>query len=66
VFLIQLYGGLPGAEIQLGAVTTLIIFVTAVLAAVGAAAVPSAGLVTMVLVAQAVGLDPKYIARSRG
>jgi Na+/H+-dicarboxylate symporter len=62
VFLIQLYGGLPGAEIQLGLMTTVIVFVTAVLAAVGAAAVPSAGLVTMVLVAKAVGLDPKYIA----
>jgi proton glutamate symport protein len=62
IFLIQLYGGLPGAEIQLGLATAVIVFVTAVLAAVGAAAVPSAGLVTMVMVAQAVGLDPKYIA----
>jgi Na+/H+-dicarboxylate symporter len=62
IFLIQLYGGLPGAEIQLGAGTAVVVFVTAVLAAVGAAAVPSAGLVTMVMVAQAVGLDPKYIA----
>jgi Na+/H+-dicarboxylate symporter len=62
IFLIQLFGGLPGAEIQLGAVTTVIVFVTAVLAAVGAAAVPDAGLVTMVLVANAVGLDVQYIA----
>lgn len=61
IFLIQLYGGLPGADIQLGLATAVIVFVTAVLAAVGAAAVPSAGLVTMVMVAQAVGLDPKYI-----
>jgi Na+/H+-dicarboxylate symporter len=62
IFLIQLFGGLPGAEIQLGAVTTVIVFVTAVLAAVGAAAIPDAGLVTMVLVANAVGLDARYIA----
>lgn len=62
IFLIQLFGGLPGAEIQLGAVTTVLVFVTAVLAAVGAAAVPDAGLVTMVLVANAVGLDIQYIA----
>lgn len=61
IFLIQLFGGLPGAEIELGAVTTVIVFVTAVLAAVGAAAVPDAGLVTMVLVANAVGLDAQYI-----
>ncbi len=62
IFLIQLFGGLPGAEIHLGAVTTVIVFLTAVLAAVGAAAVPDAGLVTMVLVANAVGLDVQYIA----
>jgi len=62
IFLIQLFGGLPGAGIELGAVTTVVIFLTAVLASVGAAAVPDAGLVTMVLVATAVGLDVQYIA----
>jgi Na+/H+-dicarboxylate symporter len=42
-------------------VTTVVIFLTAVLASIGAAAVPDAGLVTLVLVANAVGLDPQYI-----
>ena len=62
IFLIQLFGGLPGAGIELGAVTTVLVFLTAVLASIGAAAVPDAGLVTMVLVATAVGLDVQYIA----
>ncbi|MHC4164019.1 MAG: dicarboxylate/amino acid:cation symporter [Planctomycetota bacterium] len=61
IFLIQLFGGLEGATISLGAVTTVVIFLTAVLASIGAAAVPDAGLVTLVLVANAVGLDPQYI-----
>jgi len=61
IFLIQLFGGLEGAMIELTAVTTVIIFITAVLASIGAAAVPDAGLVTMVLVANAVGLDAQYI-----
>ena len=61
IFLIQLFGGMPGAEIALSAGVTLVVFFTAVLASIGAAAVPDAGLITMVLVANAVGLDPKYI-----
>jgi Na+/H+-dicarboxylate symporter len=61
IFLIQLFGGMPGAEITLTGVTTVVIFLTAVLASIGAAAVPDAGLVTMVLVANAVGLGPEYI-----
>jgi len=61
IFLIQLYGGLPGAMIELSPVMTGVIFLTAVLASIGAAAVPDAGLITMVLVANAVGLDVKYI-----
>ena len=61
IFLIQLYGGMPGAEITLSPVLTGVIFLTAVLASIGAAAVPDAGLITMVLVANAVGLDVKYI-----
>ncbi|MGH7163061.1 MAG: dicarboxylate/amino acid:cation symporter [Planctomycetota bacterium] len=61
VFLIQLFGGLPGAAIELTPVITFVVFVTAVLASVGAAAIPDAGLVTMVLVANAVGLDADYI-----
>ncbi len=61
IFLIQLFGGMPGVMIELTPVTTIIIFMTAVLASIGAAAVPNAGLVTMVLVANAVGLSVEYI-----
>ena len=61
IFLIQLFGGMTGAEITLDPVITVIIFLTAVLASIGAAAVPDAGLVTMVLVANAVGLSIEYI-----
>ena len=61
IFLIQLYGGMPGAEITLSPVLTGVIFLTAVFASIGAAAVPDAGLITMVLVANAVGLDVKFI-----
>ena len=52
---------LPGVPADLSAVMTGGIFLTAVLASIGAAAVPDAGLITMVLVANAVGLDVKYI-----
>lgn len=61
IFLIQLYGGMDDVGITLGGAVTLAIFVTAVLASVGAAAVPDAGLVTMVLVATAVNLPVYYI-----
>jgi len=61
IFLIQLFGGMPGAEIVLTPTVTVVIFLTAVLASIGAAAVPDAGLVTMVLVANAVGLSVEYI-----
>ncbi len=61
IFLIQLYGGLDDVNITMTAMTTLLIFITAVLASVGAAAVPDAGLVTMVLVASAVHLPIYYI-----
>ncbi len=61
IFLIQLFGGMEGAMIELNATTTIVIFLTAVLASIGAAAVPDAGLVTMVLVANAVGLSEQYI-----
>lgn len=40
----------------------LVIVLTATLASIGAAAVPSAGLVTLVLVMQSVGLNPAWIA----
>lgn len=61
IFLIQIYGGLDDAGITMTAMTTFLIFITAVLASVGAAAVPDAGLVTMVLVAGAVHLPIYYI-----
>jgi Na+/H+-dicarboxylate symporter len=61
IFMIQIYGGLADVPIVLGAMTTFLIFITAVLASVGAAAVPNAGLVTMVIVASAVGLPIYYI-----
>jgi len=61
IFLIQLFGGMEGAMIELTPIVTIVIFLTAVLASIGAAAVPDAGLITMVLVAGAVGLDPRYI-----
>ena len=41
--------------------TTFVIFITAVIASIGAAAVPSAGLITMAIVANAVGLPLYYI-----
>jgi Na+/H+-dicarboxylate symporter len=61
IFLIQIFGGLPDVPIDLSFVSLFLIFITAVLASIGAAAVPSAGLVTMALVASAVGLPLYYI-----
>jgi solute carrier family 1 (neuronal/epithelial high affinity glutamate transporter), member 1 len=50
IFIAQSYG------IQLGLGELIVVFITASLAAIGAAGIPEAGLVTMVLVLQAVGL----------
>jgi Na+/H+-dicarboxylate symporter len=61
IFLLQIYSGLADVPVALGGMVTLLVFITAVLASVGAAAVPDAGLVTMVLVANAVGLPVYYI-----
>ncbi len=61
IFLIQMFGGLDDVGIVLTAAVTFLIFITAVMASVGAAAVPDAGLVTMVLVATAVHLPIYYI-----
>lgn len=61
IFLIQMYGGLADVPIELTAAKTGVIFITAVMASVGAAAVPSAGLITMAIVATAVGLPLYYI-----
>ena len=61
IFMIQVYGGLADVPIELTAIKTFIIFITAVIASIGAAAVPSAGLITMAIVANAVGLPLYYI-----
>ena len=61
IFLIQIYGGLDDVQITMTGMTTFLIFITAVLASIGAAAVPNAGLVTMVIVASAVNLPIYYI-----
>lgn len=61
IFLIQMYGGLEDVAIELTGMKLFIVFVTAVFASIGAAAVPSAGLITMVIVASAVGLPVYYI-----
>jgi Na+/H+-dicarboxylate symporter len=50
IFIAQLYG------IPLGPAEQVIIFLTATLASIGAAGIPEAGLVTMVIVLRAVGL----------
>ncbi len=61
IFLIQLFGDMPDVMIELTFGKTMVIFITAVLASVGAAAIPSAGLITMAIVASAVGLPLHYI-----
>ncbi len=60
VFIAQAYG------IELGAAQQLLIFVTATMAAIGAAAIPSAGLFTMAIVLKAVGLPLEGVALIMG
>ena len=56
VFLAQMHG------VDLSTTQQLTIVLTATLASIGSAAVPSAGLIMMILVLQSVGLNPAWVA----
>lgn len=56
IFIAQLAG------VELGIMGNITVALTATLASVGAAGIPHAGLVTMVIVLNAVGLDTQYMA----
>ena len=56
VFLAQMH------MVELSGIQQLTIVLTATLASIGSAAVPSAGLIMMILVLQSVGLNPAWVA----
>jgi Na+/H+-dicarboxylate symporter len=56
IFIAQIYG------IELGLAQQLIVVLTATLASIGAAGVPSAGIITLIIVLNAVGLGPQVQA----
>ncbi len=60
MFVAQLVG--PAIGLELGLQEQVIIFFTATLAAIGAAGIPQAGLVTMVIVFTAIGLPLEFMA----
>lgn len=61
MFLIQLYGGVDDVPVVLNAANVVIIAITAVIASAGVAAIPSAGLVALAIIANTVGLPLHYI-----
>ena len=61
MFLIQLYGGMDDVSLTLTLTNTIVIAVTAVIASAGVAAIPSAGLVALAIIANTVGLPLHYI-----
>lgn len=65
IFIAQIYAASPegiAAGFELGVTEMLVIAVTATLAAIGAAGIPEAGLVTMLIVLNAVNLPVEYMA----
>jgi len=56
LFLAQCYADLPGSEFTLTFGTQVVVVVTALLASIGAAGIPSAGLVMMLTILAALGL----------
>jgi Na+/H+-dicarboxylate symporter len=56
IFLAQCYADLPGVEFALTLETQIVVVVTALLASIGAAGIPSAGLVMMLTILAALGL----------
>lgn len=64
IFIAQLWvaSGAAPADFQVNLLTQLTVALTATLAAIGAAGIPEAGLVTMLIVLNAVGLPLKYQA----